>query len=151
MSVNHVNQPEITFQDGDNGEPTPLRYAAMAGGKMRTRTPVDINVHALYARQGGSDLIGGALALRYVFYDEGLWFGEEKATVLGGLNLLMEQQLSIFAGFQLNRSLTFAFSYDLLLNKRFQSSNANGGMQVLMRYNIGGKGYDAPALPFPVF
>jgi len=151
FSVHHITRPNLRFTY-EKAERLSLRYTLHAGGKFRTRSPFDANLNILYIRQNNSNLVNISLFGRWVFYEDNVWFGTEKADVMLGTVIRPGESVSIYASSSFLRTYSIGFGYDLLTNKAQKiPSTMYGGFQFTLSYLIGGKDFEKSYLPYPIF
>jgi type IX secretion system PorP/SprF family membrane protein len=150
VSVQHINRPDISFL-GDGSEPLNMRYTFQLGTKYRTRTPIDLNASVIFALQNNSNQLTANFFARYVFYNEGITFGEHKASIMLGMVYRSGDALVGYAGFELRETFSFGVAFDIYVPQNTFAQNAFGGLHANVAYLFGRKKYSDPALPFPYF
>lgn len=151
FSVHHINRPVVEFFDRGKGARLNMRNTFVGGGRLRTRTPFDLNLHLQYQTQNNSDLWSASFFTRFVLYENNVWFGREKAAFILGSTLRNAEVITAFGGFQLQKALTVGFGYDFLITSETLAPNSYGGLQVMVSYLVGGQNYRGSAHPFPSF
>jgi type IX secretion system PorP/SprF family membrane protein len=150
VAMQHLNRPAIAFYEG-NSERLNTRFSAQAGGKLRTRTPFDANVGVLYFNQNTSNLVQITTYGRYVVYEDGVWFSQEKVALSAGAQWRPGQTIAPFMGVEYKGSLFFSFGYDFLISETNLVETSYGGLQVMVAYMLKSDKFSQPALPFPRF
>lgn len=153
LSWHHITQPSISFYDNANSEKLSTRMTAIVGGKMRTRTPFDVNASLLFSYQNNSMLWTINAFGRYVFYDNGVWFGRERAALFLGSTVRVNHSVAVYTGFEYLKMLSIGFGYDFAYTYKDNPiyNGVYGGFQVMASYTFGARKYDQPALPFATF
>jgi type IX secretion system PorP/SprF family membrane protein len=149
-AVGHITQPRIKFLTGETYR-TSMKYTALAGGRVRTRTPFDMNINALFTYQNNFWQITASLYGRYVFYEKNRWFGKESASISFGGHYRYNESVSIFVGTEIKRKLSIAFAYDIVASTNAIVNPRFGGLQAMFSYQFIPKNYRINALPFPRF
>lgn len=150
FSIQHLNRPQLGFYERGR-EKANMRYTVQAGGKIRTRTPFDINFNGVYALQNHSQQLTFNLFARYVFYENGITFGRHKASVmLGGVYRPGDAVIG-YAGFEFKKTFSFGMAFDFYTADDPFTRNTYGGLHMMASYNIGFNKYRGSALPFPFF
>lgn len=152
FAVYHINQPHVGFY-GFKEDKQSIRFAANFGGKLRTRTPLDLNANILYLRHNNSQLANYTFFARWVFFDKGIWFSHENASIMLGATARSTESIVFFSGFEFDKRLSFAFCFDFVTSKAHLINGNFGGIQLMLHYNIGFRNLDrkTSALPFPTF
>jgi len=150
VALHHLNRPEVSFFNSDAENITP-RITLQAGGKLRTRTPFDLNVSLLWMLQNRVGQLTAMLYGRYVMYENNIWFSTEKMAFTAGASFRTNESVTPFIGFEYMRRAVFAFGYDILTNQDLTNITRYNGFQVMLSYTIGPDKYAQPALPFPKY
>jgi len=149
-AVHHITQPNIKFLTGESFKLS-MRYTALAGGKIRTRTPFDMNLNALFTMQNNFWQITASWYGRYVFYDKGRWFGKENANISFGAHYRYNESVAIFFGAEIKRQITLGVAYDFVASTNTIVNPRFGGLQAMFAYQFNPKTNRINALPFPRF
>ncbi len=151
FTIDHINKPKIGFYNS-TAEPLPMKYTFFGGGRMYTRTPLDVNGYFIANFHNYSYLLSIGGSLRYVVYDRGIWFKKEKAAISAGFLVRPGDTFMTLIGMEFSQTILVSFSYDLLTSK-YNIINKNfGGLQIAARYNFDTDFFKRkPELPFPDF
>lgn len=150
FAIHHLNRPLVSFFPSDKYRMS-IRYTFFGGAKMRTRTPLDFNLNLIYMIHNQSNLLSINPFVRFVFYENGIWFKNEKAAAMAGFIIRPSDSFVSYLGFDFNKTFAFAFAYDLLVSRSTIVNKNFGGLQLMVRYLINGKQYLGNEVPFPVF
>lgn len=167
-SIYNLTRPSISLLPGDNLRLS-RRYVGFGGIKYRTRSALDLNANFSFQSQNNAQSLQLGVFARTAFFEEGKLFGNEAACLFFGLNGRLskggEQDTSTskisyvtrlesvtpFLGFEFAKSYSLAVATDVSVSSDNLSSSSFGGIQFMFSYAIGGKKYNKPALPFPIF
>lgn len=174
FGIHHVNRPKVSFLSSD-GDDLRLseRYTVFGGLKYRLRSAIDMNVNFAYENQNSSQILQWGVFARTVFFEDGKLFGTESAAVFAGINGRLQlgdipqgegvvgtgetkrsglQSITPFLGFEFSKTFKLAVASDIIVAKENSLLNSSyGGIQFMFGYILGGKKYNRPALPFPIF
>ena len=145
----HVNRPRMSFIEVP-GEQSNMRISGLAGGKIRTRTPIDLNISSMWWMQNNSQQLLLNFFFFFFFFENGIPFGRHNASVMLGASWRSDDALSGYLGFEWKKSLSVGVAADLY-TPPVAYANAYGGLQVMVSYLFGHQQYRDPALPFPFF
>ncbi len=151
FSADHINRPNIAFYKSVASY-LPIKWTGFAGGRMYTRTPLDANGYIIFNYHNNSSLITIGGNLRYVIYENGIWFRKEKAAISVGTIVRPGDTFMTLIGMEFYQSLLISFSYDLITSKKNIINKNFGGLQIAARYYINTDFWKRkPELPFPDF
>lgn len=166
-SIYHLNRPSIALTEFSGKPRISPRYVVFGGAKYRTRSSFDINVNSVFQHQNQSSILIWQTFIRTVFFERGVLFGNEGASLYAGVSGRMQlgnvqtesgtllrkgmESISPFIGLEYNRTFTFGFAYNLAISDNSILIGSYGGIQFMASYVLGGQKYDRPALPFPLF
>lgn len=148
-SAQHVNRPKMSFIE-TAGEQSNMRISGLAGGKFRTRSPLDFNVNTMWWMQNNSQQLLVNFFARYIFFDNGIPFGRHNASIMLGASWRSNDAVTGYLGFEYKKSLSVGLAADLY-TPPVVYANSYGGLQVMVSYLIGHQKHRDPALPFPFF
>ncbi|MGQ9864413.1 MAG: type IX secretion system membrane protein PorP/SprF [Bacteroidia bacterium] len=152
FSAYHLNRPAVGFLYAA-GERMTLRWNFLAGGKLRTRSPLEVDVALLHTRHNRSTAWVGHIAAQLILYEEGNWFTRSMGSLAAGFTVWGRDSYTLQAGFQTHQSLTVGFAYNVLSRKNVVFT-PYGGLQLFLGYRLGE--HKRPLrrgthLPFPLF
>jgi len=150
FAIHHLNRPRVSFFPSDKYRMS-VRYTFFGGAKMRTRTPLDFNLNVIYMVHNQSHLVSINPFIRFVFYENGIWFKNEKAAAMAGVIIRPSDSFVSYLGFDFHKTFAVAFAYDLLVSKTTIVNKNFGGLQLMVRYLLHGNEYKGNEVPFPVF
>lgn len=155
-AVHHANEPLLGLTEATEMTLS-RRFTALAGGKLRTRSPFDFNGTLIWRRQNYGDLFAASVFLRYVAYEEHVRLGKPRFALMAGATYQHQNSALPFLGFSYKEMLTAAAGWDLVLHDNNLLPDANGGFNFSVIYTPrkkpepGVRETPPPALPFPDF
>lgn len=125
FSAFHLSKPKDPFIASGNKDVVPIRYAAHAGVSIKMSDVVTVVPNILYMRQGNAE---EKMAGAYVQLNV-----SERVDFLIGANYRMEDAVSPFAGFSVNR-FTFGLSYDANVSQLGKMAGNANNFELTLSY-----------------
>ncbi len=171
-SIQNLLRPDVSFLGtGADSTRLSIRYLVHGGFKLRTRGPVDYNLHFAYASYNNTNSLNLSFFTRLAFFEKSVLHGNEAAAIFIGLTgrMLLNtvtpigneasvqrpsglETLSPYLGMEFGKGFSFGFAYDLVVSRVTPNATSFGGIYFTAAYMLGNqKVKKSPALPFPLF
>lgn len=167
-AMHRITQPTLSLAGAGEGPRLSENYIVTGGVRYRTRSSLDYNMYSIFRRENNSSELISSIYLRAIIYQNAVLFvGKQGAVIYAGVNVRQQlnqvdfapgavedpgiESISPFFGLELQNAFIFGIAFETIVADNTALSNTYGGLQISVKYLLGGKDYSRPALPVPLF